>query len=285
MRVLLLLMVMIAGEGYASTVTKKTVPDPIEDLEWNKATPLDTLELDKAEPLDTLELQKDSLVTLYGPINRDSAADVVKSLLKPRDEESIYFFLHSPGGSIIAGESIIAAMKASGKDIKCIASYAASMAFVILQYCDERLLMPNSIIMQHVSSYGLNQAPSPNNNSIAAFLMRIVEKLDYYQADRIGISYDYFKTTVRDDLWLHGTDGVGFKAADKVVNLACSNALLKSRQEINLGGYNGIVYKNGCPMILDFSRDKKGKRRIKNMRSLFTTNAEEIKALNMIDTK
>jgi ATP-dependent protease ClpP protease subunit len=202
-----------------------------------------------SEPAKHVQLTPGNVISIVGPISAQTEATFAKELFS-KDFDDVYVFLDSPGGSIIAGNGIISAMKSSGKKVTCIAKFAASMAFVILQSCDNRYVTEDSIIMQHVASYGL-RGQAPNNVSFLNFLEKMTKTIDERQAARIGLSYVDFKKVTRDDLWLFGSDAIDFGAADATVNVTCSARLVKSRKKVtvrSMFGSSTFTF-SGCPLV------------------------------------
>jgi hypothetical protein len=162
----------------------------------------------------------------------------------------VYLYITSPGGSITAGMELANIIKNSGKNIKCVAGFAASMAFALLQACNERYVLEHSIIMQHVPHYSLG-GDAPNNWSMVQFLTRMIRKLDEDQAKRLGMTVDAFRAKTRDDWWLFGAEAVEAKAADGVVTASCSPGLTKQRQKekVQVVFWKFNIEWSGCPLI------------------------------------
>jgi len=164
-------------------------------------------------------------LVLRGEVNATSANKLIHSILTS-PEKDLYLFIDSPGGSIFAGLRLIEAIKASDKNIICVANTAISMAFAILQGCDERLIVEDAVLMQHMASYGV-EGQEPNNYTFAGFIHRMVKGLDKQQADRIGLSENEFYSKIRDDWWLWDNEAIQANAADGKVSVTCSPELLK----------------------------------------------------------
>ena len=208
-----------------------------------------TLFFGSAAQARTITLNPDDTLVLRGRVTSESVAKIIDKIVSsPR--EHFFFYITSPGGSIYAGNNLIAAMHSSGKTFTCIASTAASMAFGILQACDERLVTENSLVMQHVASYSL-EGEAPNNHSYASLIERMVEQMDAQQADRIGMSLENFKKKIRDDWWLYDGEAVGAGVADGTVQAQCSTTLAKLRVEENFETLFGTIRLtwSGCPLV------------------------------------
>lgn len=77
---------------------------------------------------------------------------------KAYNQPVIDILLDSPGGMVFAGNVFLNAMhiaQGRGYKLRCIVPvYAASMAFIIFAYCDERVALPNSLLLFHPMSRG-----------------------------------------------------------------------------------------------------------------------------------
>jgi len=188
-------------------------------------------------------------LVLRGEVTGESVAKLQDAILSSTEKE-LTLVIASPGGSVMAGAALAQTIKDSGKNVRCVATFAASMAFAILQACQERYVLDNSIIMQHVMSYGL-EGQEPNNWSLANALHRMNKKMDEDQAERIGLSYKEFREKVRDDWWLLGDEAVDANAADEMATATCTAALTKKRikEKVQLLFWTFDVEWSGCPLI------------------------------------
>jgi ATP-dependent protease ClpP protease subunit len=198
---------------------------------------------------DVVVFDVDNVVVLRGAVTDSSASALVKELQMRRFDD-LYLFIHSPGGSVIAGNQIVDTIKSHKGKITCYASEAVSMAFVILQACPVRLVSPHSIVMQHEASYGVN-GQAGHNLSFVTFLHGMLRKMDQAQADRIGISYEEFKKRIAFDWWMDGIDAVMQNAADRTVVAACTKELTEVKTPQTLKGlFSSIeVEWSGCPLV------------------------------------
>ena len=188
-------------------------------------------------------------VVLRGEISNDSTSKALTELMQIKGDTA-YLFLSSPGGSVIAGLKFIDGMRGLGKRIVCVTDFSASMSFVILQACHDRLVFNSSIIMQHVPSMGA-RGEYPNFKAFVGLLDRVTEQTDRAQAKRMGISVEEFRNRIANDYWLFGGDAVKAKAADSVTLAQCSADLIEKRvsQNINLLFFSINVVWSGCPLI------------------------------------
>lgn len=155
-------------------------------------------------------------------------------------------FLDTPGGSIYAGMDLVNQIVSSPKEITCVASFAASMGFVIFQSCHKRLVLNQSLIMQHQATYGIRDSDE-NFKSYFTHLQHMLDLIKKAQANRIGISSEKFHDLVRHDWWLYGEDAVKEKAADSVVSVQCTEDLLLEKKKQSVMTFWG-------PITLTFSK-------------------------------
>lgn len=196
-------------------------------------------------------LKPGNTIALRGEVDGMSVSKLIDALFMNNSEE-VYLFIDSPGGSVVDGMRFIDVMKASGKKIICIANTAASMAFSILQSCDERYITEHGVIMQHVGSYGL-RGQAPNNKSMTMFINRMFDSLNEIDAKRLGMTVDAFQKKIRDDWWLFGKDALAAKAVDGVVLVRCSKEMTEKRVSEEVATFFGsftVIY-SGCPIASD----------------------------------
>ena len=188
---------------------------------------LSTLAMGSPTP-ELLTLQEYNTVSIIGPISDRTASRVNTELMRVKDTE-VNIFIRSPGGSVIAGNNIIQLMDAlalSGKSITCIAQEAYSMAFIILQACPNRYIMPNSIIMQHqMFVFAWGQLERVRSR------MSLYESLEFdlneRQATRVNMTTAEFADRVAEDWWIHGKSILDNNAADKMTYVLCENNYIK----------------------------------------------------------
>jgi ATP-dependent protease ClpP protease subunit len=198
---------------------------------------------------DAVLLNKDTIV-LRGEVNGESVGKVMTQILTS-DADKITMYLSSPGGSVFDGLQLISTMKASGKHFTCATDFSASMSFAILQACDDRVVMSNSVTMQHFASFGIPPQPENKVDSFLGMIKSALDVLESGQAKRIGKSVAEFKKDVRDDLWLYGAQAVKYGAADRVAPVLCDAAAAKAThtEEVTILIFKLKVTWSQCPMI------------------------------------
>jgi ATP-dependent Clp protease protease subunit len=208
----------------------------------------------KSKPTTSVEYDVNNTVTLRGVINSASVSKAVEGIALSKSDE-VYLFIQSPGGSIIDGMTLVNFIRSTDKKVICVADIAISMAFVILQSCDERLSTANSITMQHHASFGAQRGESPNVVNFVNFLLKMDKELDIAQAARIGITVEKFQKNIDRDWWLFGSDVSKENVTDRTVTAVCSRKLLESTVTEKISVMGGLfevtLTWSGCPEILD----------------------------------
>ena len=194
----------------------------------------------------------DNTIVLRGEISESSVSKTISALMTHQGPV-VNLFLSSPGGSILDGAQLIQAIRSVNKKVVCITDFSASMSFVILQACDERVVLESSILMQHVASFGLRHQPQPNAVAFVDFLTQITTTIDEAQSKRMGLTLERFRQMIRNDYWLFGKDAVNAKAADRVAQTTCSPELTKKDSKETISVYGGLVKINvvwsACPLV------------------------------------
>ena len=181
-------------------------------------------------------------VSVIGVVTDQSVTGWNKQLAQ-RDADIVYVYINSPGGSVTAGNTFIQTMDyhaKSGKKIACIADFAASMAFAILQACPYRLGTRQSVAMQHQMSLLLG-GPLGNVRSRINFATSIEQSVNEMQAVRLEMSTETFEDKIKSDWWIYGSNLILNHAVDKLITVGCSDALEARRTgcPLSMGGADG----------------------------------------------
>ena len=201
-----------------------------------------------------VELQTYNTVVLRGSINWRSASNISNQLLQKannRRSETIYLVLDSGGGSIGAGTSIIATMRAIQKPIVCIAIFAASMAHGILQNCTVRYITEEGVSMIHRARGRFGGYF--NNGEVESQLKlwkTIVTKMEKNNAKRMGYTLEEYKKLAANEFWCSGEGCVENNFVSYIIDIRCSVELLAYKIPIGRGGlFDNKGYLSGCPLI------------------------------------
>lgn len=181
---------------------------------------------------DFIELDATNHVALRGPVTEDSVTKLMVNMAKVKHDD-IILYMSSPGGSVIAGQNLIQQinyLQRRGHKIHCVADIAASMAFAILQACDDRYVTPSTILMQHQMSLGVS-GQLFNIQSRMKLMHAIESDMTRRQAKRMGLTDEVFTQKITSDWWLYGDQSVVDNAADVMLQVGCSNELMTTKVE------------------------------------------------------
>lgn len=169
------------------------------------------------------------------------------------DTYPIYLVLDSPGGSIDAGLNFIEYAKTL-PNIETITLFSASMAAGIVEALPgKRNITETGILMFHRARGGVEgQFESGELESRLDLYKRIVRGMEIKNANRMSMSLDAYKTAVKDELWILGTEAVSKKAADEQVSIVCAPELLKGStiEKFSIMGLFTVNVKfSNCPLL------------------------------------
>lgn len=119
--------------------------------------------------------------------------------------------INSPGGEIYNGQRLISAMlmaKSRGTKFRCtVTTVAASMAFQILSFCDERLILAKSLLLWHppritMGGFGGVSMTPRESGAITRELVRLEKALTSDLLDNLPIPTKLFWQNYHDEtLW------------------------------------------------------------------------------------
>lgn len=191
-----------------------------------------------------IEFTSRNLITIRGPIKGSSSSTWINQMNdKDPDTDTMYIYLSSPGGSVLEGNKLIDQIKTlelNNVNVVCVADFAASMAFVILQSCPKRMALPSSVLMQHQMSLGL-EGNLENVNNYLDFIHQININLESMQANRINMTVDDFRLKVMNDWWIPGHNAKNFNVVDELVMVRCSKEILSKKEKMTVRTLFGPV--------------------------------------------
>ena len=116
---------------------------------------------------EIITLKKENTIILRGENSENLISNSIYNLTNIKKND-IYIYIDSKGGDVQAGNKFIEAIEfyKFKKNITCIAHYAASMAFIILQNCPNRYSSSKSTLMQHPISISINNQKNNIKNYI-----------------------------------------------------------------------------------------------------------------------
>ncbi len=206
---------------------------------------------------ETISLGTANTVTLRGEINDGTvmaAAAKLEMLDRARAGRgyTIYLVLDSPGGDIEAGEMLIEVAKTI-PNLKTITVFAASMASAIVEALPgDRLIIDSASIMFHrAKGQVAGQFETGELESRLDFYKRYVRRMEQRNANRLGMSLKTYKRKIKNELWYTGPDAVLENAADRLVNVKCSQALSETieTQSMQIFIFKITLNFSGCPIM------------------------------------
>jgi ATP-dependent protease ClpP protease subunit len=201
---------------------------------------------------EVITLPEDTII-FRADFEDESVGDFIKQTSLAKGD-TINVFIDSPGGSVFALDRMIShagALRGTGKKIRCFIDFAASAAFAMVQtVCDERIVQPNSILMQHQATYGV-KGPVNQIQEINGFLLRMLERIEKIEAKRIGMSLENFRRRLADDWYTQGQDAVDQKLADKVSYMSCPPKLFEKTvvKSMQIFIFKVRITESGCPLV------------------------------------
>lgn len=222
----------------------------------------------KLKKRTVIELNEKNSYTFRGQVMQatvDAAiVEITKLHLELPKGEPIYLTLLTPGGSIFAGNMLIEHLKSLGRPIHTITIFAASMGFVTVQSLGNRYITDNGMLMSHYGSTGCEG----NYKQIKVCLKRLLafeEKIEKVCADRMGMKVNDYNKLIEDDLWLLAEEAIKIKAADEIVDIKCSEELMKGKQVIKFETFFGeqTVEVSACPTMISPLEISKVKKNVK----------------------
>ena len=180
-----------------------------------------------------IQLTKQNLITLRGEINEQLTSDIIRQLNR-FSQSKLYFYITSPGGSVLDGIQIIDQLKSLVErkvELICIADFAASMAFAIFQSCPTRYVTSSSILMQHQMSLRM-KGNLYNLDNYLSFIKEIDLDLDQMQSKKIGLTIQDFQTKITNDWWISGPNIIKQNIADSLILVNCESNIVDTTDEI-----------------------------------------------------
>ena len=167
-------------------------------------------------------LMMDRIVFLSGEVSDELMDTIVAQLLflDSHEQEPIYMYINSPGGSCYAGLELISVMRYIKSPVyTTVLGMAASMGAVIASSGEKghRMALPYSRIMIHQPSAGLQYATF-KDTEIHLREMESVKK-DLYEilAANSGKSIDEIETLCDRDHWMNPHEAINLGFIDGIV--------------------------------------------------------------------
>lgn len=188
----------------------------------------------------TLDIDPSRTVVLLGEFgfNAVEIAEQIDRMNSESETEPINLIIMSPGGSVLTGGALISAIESSKAEVRVICKVlCASMAAITLQYGHKRYATDRTIIMYHSASGGA-QGDVDRMHSQIGMIKTYVGKMEAHVAQRMGISFDFYKSLSGVELWIDSQDSKNNKYIDEIVTLNVlssegNDMLLPSEEQLN----------------------------------------------------
>jgi ATP-dependent Clp protease protease subunit len=167
-------------------------------------------------------LLKDRVIMLHTDVNEQSASVIVAQLLfleAENPEKDINFYINSPGGSVIAGLSILDTMNFIKSDISTIVmGQAASMGSLLASSGTKgkRFMLPSARHMIHQVSSGTRGTAIDMKIALEETLA-LNKYLTEIYVKNTGQTFERLEQDMSRDKFMSAADSVAYGLADKVI--------------------------------------------------------------------
>lgn len=214
--------------------TAETTPVVVKPEPAASSSPAPSVDnsFESSKTIHNLSVTPENTVFVLDEINESSLAIAQEITEKSKKVKDLYVLINSPGGSVLDGTQIVAAIQASQAKVHTVClQLCASMGSIIHAYGHERLMMDRAILMNHQAALQLG-GPIEIVRSRLGTLYRYTQKLDKFIADRAGITLEQFNLMFSNEQWIDSEDATAQKFNDKIVHLDLSALNKAQKQEV-----------------------------------------------------
>ena len=167
-------------------------------------------------------LLKDRVIMLHTDVNEQSASVIVAQLLfleAENPDKDINFYINSPGGSVIAGLSILDTMNFIKSDISTIVmGQAASMGSLLASSGTKgkRFMLPSARHMIHQVSSGTRGTAIDMKIALEETLA-LNKYLTEIYVKNTGQTFDKLEHDMSRDKFMSATESVEYGLADRII--------------------------------------------------------------------
>lgn len=193
----------------------------------------EAIDLERTQELRQRELSQDTFHHVYqfmGKVSESSVASCVRELSywnRDCPECDIEIILNSPGGEVIAGMALfdyLTFLRSKGHDITTVAiGYAASMAGILLQAGNTRVMGRESYVLIHEVSFGAGGKIGEVEDEVAFVrkiqerVLNIFSKRSLEAQPKTGLTAKMFANRWRrKDWWLDSDEALRLGVVDEV---------------------------------------------------------------------
>jgi len=246
--VMLLALNLNVGKSAETKSTKTEVVTAKEVADAKAATNDVKIPLVKVKASETNAILLDTEVT-------DESVDVVIDKLNELSSpnKKVYLIITSPGGSVIAGNKLIAYIDNSEMDIITVCQQVcASMGFHIFESGKTRYMVGHSILMAHPPTGGA-RGTLPEMLSQIDGIKRLTDELDIRTAKRAKLSYDKFSVDVLKNLWVTSNESYNMGLSDGLIHISMLNKskAFSAQEELLKRGVEVESISEALPMLYE----------------------------------
>lgn len=165
------------------------------------------------------KLLSDRIIFLEGEITDLNANNIVSELLylDSINNEDIYLYINSPGGSITAGFAIYDTMNYIKSNVITIGiGLCASMAAFLLSSGNKRCALKNTEIMIH-QPLGGAQGQATEIQIVAERIIKLKEKINSILSKNTKKPLSKIKKDVERDYYMSSIDALDYGLIDKII--------------------------------------------------------------------
>ena len=176
------------------------------------------------------------------------------------EEDNMYIYFDTPGGSVIALSRMARIMKSSKINFTCVANFAASAGFMLFQHCQHRYLLSDGVLMSH-NWAGTFSDEGPRILTMFNTIQSIVNNLEEIAIKKMNVDAVEYAALINNNLWMTRTLATQYSAIDGVTDdVTCSRKLIKQKNPLRVRtGWTSwkTFYRSGCPLIQKlYAKDK-----------------------------
>ena len=166
---------------------------------------------------------KDRIIFLTEDVNHATASSIIAQMLfleADNPDKDIFFYINSPGGSVVDGLAIYDTMNHIKCDVNTICvGMAASMGAFLLSggTKGKRFALPNSEIMIHQPSGG-SRGQATDMQIAMNHMQRTKEKLTRMIAENCGKDYETVWNDTDRDNWMSADEAKAYGLIDHVMD-------------------------------------------------------------------
>ncbi len=164
----------------------------------------------------------------------------------------LYLVIDSPGGDVNAGLSFIQFAKII-KNLHTVTIFSASMAAGIVEGLPgRRLITDDGQLMFHRAAGGVEgQIETGELESRLASIKKMVLRMENMNASRLQITLADYKAKILNEYWLDSEDAIHDKAADKIIDIVCSQELAERTESVTVESMFGVYVAkySKCPRM------------------------------------